>query len=480
MTATLTLTEDTIQRVAPDSDAVQAARGLLKKNSFLDPGISGDQTWLLARCKGSGKNPYEVSADLADPGSPTCRCNCPSRKFPCKHGLGLLLLYVQSPDKFTEREPSPELLAKREKKVVRDQKKAEGGEAAPRKVNKAALAKKAAAQRDGLDLLEKLVLDLVSGGQWFEETRLDKLERQAKQLGDAYLPGAMYVLNRLVLAGRDEGLSDDERLAQGADLIGQLWATVQKGRNYLDDKIAGDENQAEADAVIEDVLGKVWQLTELKEKGYAKTNLSLLELAYERIDDEARQQRVETSHLIELGDGSIYQAISYRPFKGMKQIPEQPSYAQPLKIAEAGLYPGFLNRRIRWDRGAEQAEETKPAHLKKVYGHARPEFKAALEAFRQQLKHPLAPREAVLLLRCEKIGKADDAVVLEDAAGTRIEAADRRRDYSNVANLVRAAGMLGKERPALLARLFLRPASNTVAAYPLALLTAKHHLRLGL
>jgi hypothetical protein len=255
---------------------------------------------------------------------------------------------------------------------------------------------------------------------------------------------------------------------------------VQKGRNYLDEKIAGDESQAEADAAVEDVLGKVWQLTEMKEKGYWKTGLALLELAYERIDDEARQQRVETSHLIELGDGSIYQAITYRPFKGMKQIPEQPSYTQPLKIAEAGVYPGFLNRRVRWDKGAEQVEELKPAHLKKVYGLARPEFKAALEAFRQQLKHPLAPREAVMLLRCERIGKVGDAVVLEDAAGTRIEAADQRKDYSNTANLVRAAGMIGKDRPALLVRLFVRPVANSVAAYPLAALTAIHHLRLGL
>jgi hypothetical protein len=479
MPTTLSLREDTIHRIAPDSDAVTAARGLLRKNSFLDPGISADQTWLLGRCKGSGKQPYEVSVDLADPSSPTCRCNCPSRKFPCKHGLGLMLLYLESTDKFSEREPAAELLAKREKKATRDQKKAEGGETAPRKVNKAALAKKASAQRDGLDLLEKLVVDLVAGGQWFEETRLDKLERQAKQLGDAYLPGAMYVLNRLILTGRDEGLSDDERMARASDLIGHLWATVQKGRNYLDEKI-GDESQAEADAAVEDVLGKVWQLTELKEKGYWKTGLSLLELAYERLDDEARQQRVETSHLIELGDGSLCQAITYRPFKGMKQIPEQPSFTQPLKIAEAGVYPGFLNRRVRWDKAAEQAEELKPAHLKKVYGLARPEFKAALEAFRQQLKHPLAPREAVILLRCERIGKVGDCVVLEDAAGARIEAADQRKDYSNTANLVRAAGMIGKDRPALLVRLFVRPVANSVAAYPLAALTAKHHLRLGL
>src|SRR5205807_52374 len=147
-----------------------------------------------------------------------------SRKFPCKHGLGLLLLYAQSPEQFSAQEPSADLLAKREKKAARAEKKAEAGPPAPRKVNKAALTKKVAAQRDGLDLLEKLVVDLVDAGQWFEASRLDKAERQAKQLNDAYLPGAMHVLRRLALVGRAENLSDEERTVRGADLIAQLWA----------------------------------------------------------------------------------------------------------------------------------------------------------------------------------------------------------------------------------------------------------------
>jgi hypothetical protein len=479
MPSLITVNEDVVHRLAPDEGAVEAARVLIKKNSFSQLGVSADGTWLLGRCKGSGKEPYQVSVDLSDQASPTFRCTCPSRKLPCKHGLGLLLCYAQSPDQFGEQQPPADLLAKREKKAARAQKKEEGTDK-PRQVNKDALAKKAAAQRDGLDLLEKLLVDLVAGGQWFEASRLERLERQAKQLGDAYLPAAMHVVRRLIVVGRQADLSDEERLAHAADLIARLWATVQKGRNYLDGKLAGDESQGEADAVIEDVLGKAWQLAELREKGYTKTNLSLLELAYERTDDEARQQRVETSHQVELNDGAVYQAIAYRPFKGMQQIPEQPSYMQPLLIAEAAVYPGFVNRRVRWEKGAERVEELKPAHLKKAYGVARADFKSALDTYRQQLKHPLAPRDAVVLVRCEKVGKVGDKVVLEDAAGARIEAADRRTDYSNVANLARAAGMLGKDRPAVLARLFVLPLPNTIVAEPLAMLTPKHHLRLGL
>jgi hypothetical protein len=54
--------------------------------------------------------------------------------------------------------------------------------------------RKAAAQREGLTLLEKLLLDLAAAGQWFRAERLDLLERQARQLADAYLPPARTTL----------------------------------------------------------------------------------------------------------------------------------------------------------------------------------------------------------------------------------------------------------------------------------------------
>ena len=99
------------------------------------------------------------------------------------------------------------------------------------------------------------------------------------------------------MLGGQQAISDEERMAVASDLIGRLWATVQKGRYYLDGKLA-DESQADADAVLEEVLGHAWQLTELRDKGYVRQNMQLLELAHELTDDEARQERVETSYLL--------------------------------------------------------------------------------------------------------------------------------------------------------------------------------------
>jgi hypothetical protein len=475
-----TLSEELIEQVAPDASALQAGRGVKKQMSQL--GVSADGTWLLGACQGSAKAPYQVSVDLINPSAPVGRCTCPSRKFPCKHALGLMFSYLDRPEKFATREPAADLLAKRDKQAQRAEKTKdrEAAPAGPRKVNLAAQAKKAKAQREGLDLLQKLLTDLVSGGQWFEKSRLTRLENQSKQMSDHYLPGAMVGLRRLALAGRDTEASEEQRVALGSELIGRLWAMVQKGRGYLDNKLAGDEGQGEADAVMEEVLGKAWQLTELREKGYFREGLTFVELAWERWDDAARQERIEMSHLVELGEGRVYQAIAYRPFKAMgRGTIGQASYQQPLQVKEAAVYPGFANRRVRWDPSAESAQSSSAGVLKKVHGFAASEFEPVLAELRKQLKHPLAPRETTVLLRCQKVGRVGECVVIEDTKGVRIEAADRHVGDHNRANLVRAAGELRKQ-PALLARLFVRPLTGTIVAQPLTLLSPEKPLRLGI
>jgi hypothetical protein len=263
-------------------------------------------------------------------------------------------------------------------------------------------------------------------------------------------------------------------------VIAHLWATVKKGRVYLDGKLADDESQTEADAVMEEVLGKAWLLTELFEKGYTRKDLKLFELAYERADDEARDERVETSHLLEMSDGSLFQAIQYTPRKAAKTNPRpQPSYTQPIAVSEAAVYPGFINRRVRWEQGAETLLPMDEKVRKTVYGKAVPVFETALNAFRQQLKNPLARREAVFFLKCHLVGKVDGHMVVEDAQGSRIKCVNQRPDYSIVDNLRRAAGELRKQ-PALCARLVLEPVTNTIVAQPLALLLPEKHLRLGI
>ncbi|KAB2345139.1 SWIM zinc finger family protein [Actinomadura rudentiformis] len=74
--------------LAPDPAAAQAAGGVARPAKWSETGTDGEAVW--GECQGSGKSVYRTCADLTEP---AFRCSCPSRKFPCKHALGLLLLW---------------------------------------------------------------------------------------------------------------------------------------------------------------------------------------------------------------------------------------------------------------------------------------------------------------------------------------------------------------------------------------------------
>ncbi|WUI02328.1 SWIM zinc finger domain-containing protein [Spirillospora sp. NBC_00431] len=76
--------------LAPDAPSAKAAGGVAKPGKWAGTGCDGEAVW--GECQGSGKSAYRACADLAEP---AFRCSCPSRKFPCKHVLGLLLLWAE-------------------------------------------------------------------------------------------------------------------------------------------------------------------------------------------------------------------------------------------------------------------------------------------------------------------------------------------------------------------------------------------------
>jgi hypothetical protein len=93
-------TTEQVLALAPDAASAKSGRGLATPRKWVSLGIHQSAVW--GECQGSGKNPYRTQIDM---GEPAFRCSCPSRKFPCKHGLGLFLLLAEQPDGFDEQEP---------------------------------------------------------------------------------------------------------------------------------------------------------------------------------------------------------------------------------------------------------------------------------------------------------------------------------------------------------------------------------------
>jgi hypothetical protein len=96
----VTLDANQILALAPDPASAKAGSQLATSRNWSSLGKSEGALW--GECQGSGKTPYRTQIDL---GGPAFKCTCPSRKFPCKHGLGLYLLRAAEPSLFGQAEP---------------------------------------------------------------------------------------------------------------------------------------------------------------------------------------------------------------------------------------------------------------------------------------------------------------------------------------------------------------------------------------
>ncbi|GGH65995.1 hypothetical protein HNQ91_001965 [Filimonas zeae] len=154
------LTEEQVLALAPDDASRKAGKDLASPNKWLTKATGPQALW--GECQGSGSKPYQTQVDLA---GMAFKCSCPSRKFPCKHGVGLLILYACNAASFTPAEPPAwvnEWLAKRSEK---EEKKADKKD---KPVDEAAQAKRLQAREQGVeDGLAELLLwikDIVRNG----------------------------------------------------------------------------------------------------------------------------------------------------------------------------------------------------------------------------------------------------------------------------------------------------------------------------
>ncbi|MEI7617685.1 MAG: SWIM zinc finger family protein [Actinomycetota bacterium] len=88
-------TPEQVLSLAPDSAVGAAALALATPASWSFAGCDDQAVW--GNYIAAAAEPYAVAIDLSDDiAGPAYRCTCPSRKLPCKHALGLLLLHANN------------------------------------------------------------------------------------------------------------------------------------------------------------------------------------------------------------------------------------------------------------------------------------------------------------------------------------------------------------------------------------------------
>jgi hypothetical protein len=342
-----------------------------------------------------------------------------------------MFAYVLKPASFKTADVPADLAEKREKLATRVEKKKEEA-AKPKVVNKDALAKKIRAQLDGLDLLEKLTLDLTRLGIGNTNAKTAReVEEKAKQLGNAYLPGAQAALHRYTtLFGDRDGAFDPKNptgrgeaiFSEALDQLSRLHALVKHGRAYLRRRLDDPELKPETDSGIAAWLGHAWQLAELKACGLVQPDVELLQLAFNSHDDVARQEYVDTGVWMNLNTGRVHVTQNFRPYKAAKYVKSDDSFFQVAQVKELCVYPGDVNPRVRWDGMTSRPVE--PRDLARVREHARADFAAVVKEVKYNLKAPLADKQPIYALRFRRIGQVDGVPVVEDARGERLAMTD--------------------------------------------------------
>jgi hypothetical protein len=184
-------TLDRVLQLSPDPASTKAGQGLAHVRKWVAVGRDDRVVW--GECQGSGAKPYQTQFDLAEAAS---KCSCPSRKFPCKHALGLMIIFASAEASIAKGSAPAwveEWIAGRTERAKKKQEKAE---APPKPVDEAAQAerreKRLARVAEGLAALKNWSEDLLRGGianlpskgyAFFDEPARRMIDAQAPGIG---------------------------------------------------------------------------------------------------------------------------------------------------------------------------------------------------------------------------------------------------------------------------------------------------------
>lgn len=175
------LNTDQILSLAPDASSAKAGSQLAAAAKWDKLGRSDVAVW--GECKGSGKDPYRTQIDL---GEPAFKCSCPSRKFPCKHGLALYLLLAENNGLFTQMQAPAWVSDWLHDRQQRADKKRTAATEPPAAQNEEQVAASAVSNRKRVEKRE----NKVAAGMAALETWLHDLEREGlatvRDRGPAY------------------------------------------------------------------------------------------------------------------------------------------------------------------------------------------------------------------------------------------------------------------------------------------------------
>jgi len=342
------LSEEQILALAPDPSSLKSGKDLASLSKWQLRCVSDKALW--GHCQGSGKLPYQTQIDLQNI---AFKCSCPSRKFPCKHGLGLLLLYTHDKASFTKSEEPDwvsEWLNKRAERVT----KIEENEKKP--MDPVAQAKRAEARAKkvagGIDDLQVWLKDLVRNGLVsLPERAYEYWQEPSRRMVDAQAPGLASMLKAL---GNINYYTDSWK----HEVLDQLTRIFLVSESYKNLGLLTENYQKEVKLRV--------GFAQAKEELLAQEGVSDHWLVLARTLEDDEQLTIERNYLYGVNNRRFALVLQ---FFANRQMPELSLMPGTSIDAELVFYQGIQNNRALVKQQKNMVEPTPPIFIKPYPKH---------------------------------------------------------------------------------------------------------------
>jgi hypothetical protein len=193
--------------------------------------------------------------------------------------------------------------------------------------------------------------------------------------------------------------------------------------------------------------------------------------------DESRREFIDIGYWIDLRKGKIYKTCNYRPYRAMKHIKEEDSFFSKARIKLLYVYPGDINKRIRWeDMTLTDIENT---DYDRIVSFADKSYVDVIKNVKNSIKNPLADKNPVVLLYYATLGKTGNEYAIEDLGGKRIMLRDIPDNKEHLStHMLHLLGKGELRDGAMLVRFEHNLVDEKLTAHPLSIITRNSITRL--
>ena len=324
-------TEQQIEKLAPKESTFKAGKKLGVAAKW--DSVEQSQRAIWGSVRGSGKKPYLVQIDTSNI---AYKCTCPSRQFPCKHAVGLLLVHCNEQSAFVKaKEPDyveewldkrakrAEKVDKEEKEITEEEKEKRSSAKAKRQDDKLKLTQAGVAELKLWlkDLVRIGLLELPKRPPSYFDSMIERMvDSKAPGLG-----GWVRALKNLPF--KDQHIWQDQAL----EIIAKLFLLI-KAADHLD-QYSDSEQKA-----IKGLMGWTYNQKELS----ADPNCISLKDCWLVLGSHAEMQddlTITRYWLYGLDSGK--DAIIIRFYNRFSAAEQLPIVEGTVIEAELAFYPGF-------------------------------------------------------------------------------------------------------------------------------------------